>query len=152
MLDTATISSSSPSWEPLMSNARCCKFSNCGKYLAIARQTNLVEIWNVETIHLPMLFLDSSKYVAESAACVDVCWSPDSNQVSAAFVHTISRQETNDQQPAVELGNNKEADASSGTVYSSDSVLVVWSVVDMTVRAAIRCVLRYMKTNHRSLI
>lgn len=129
-------------WEPVVTNVQLCKFSQCGRFLAVVRYNGVVEIWNVETVHIPMQFHDPWSQVGKNAVCVDIFWSSDAKQIGAAYVSIPTSNKDGDEPPA-DMNSSSSIEASSDsnnnssglldemtTQPNSNTVILLWNILE----------------------
>ena len=91
--DLGSVSAKS-SWSLFDSNVLLHKFDDSGRYCAICRLDNSIEILNVETIILPRTCVLNVSNVLKNLYCTSIVWCSTSLYILATFVDPLIANET----------------------------------------------------------
>ena len=128
-------------WQAMMNNVRFHEFDLSGKFCSFCRFNNTIEVWSVETIRIPMLFMNTANYVSKDSVCIDLFWSQDSQYLGAVFgtfqlrnkTATASASEGNNYSTTINTNNKTLLD-----VQFEFSTFLVWNVSNQHLQYVLR--------------
>ena len=108
-------------WDPFLNTTKLISYDSSGKFCAFVKSNqNIIALWNMDSIILPMVSFDCSKYVDKDMYCKSIVWSPDSKYLTIIYLkyNSVSTSTSS----SSKIINNS----------TSSSIVLTWNILEQS--------------------